>query len=155
MPRQPAFPGLLPVFAVRRRRSRRGVNCFWRKWRRLCPEASSGADHAVLSEGRAERRPSADAVGDDAAGLFPSELVCLSDPMAGVWANKSYASTEREAAFTGSGKVWGVMRKAPKAASCTPSPNPLIDAPLHHIPTQSARDTVEKKGCHEKDSDHR
>lgn len=31
-----------------------------------------------------------------------------------VWADKGYVSAEREAAFTGPGKFWGVMRKAPK-----------------------------------------
>jgi IS5 family transposase len=31
-----------------------------------------------------------------------------------VWADKGYVSAEREAAFTDEGKVWGVMRKAPK-----------------------------------------
>lgn len=31
-----------------------------------------------------------------------------------VWADKGYVSAEREAAFTKDGKVWGVMRKAPK-----------------------------------------
>jgi IS5 family transposase len=31
-----------------------------------------------------------------------------------VWADKGYVSSEREAAFKGPGKVWGVMRKAPK-----------------------------------------
>ena len=31
-----------------------------------------------------------------------------------VWADKGYVSAEREAAFTKNGKVWGVMRKAPR-----------------------------------------
>ena len=31
-----------------------------------------------------------------------------------VWADKGYISAEREAAFSKEGKVWGVMRKAPK-----------------------------------------
>ena len=31
-----------------------------------------------------------------------------------VWADKAYVSAAREAAFSGPGKVWGVMRKAPK-----------------------------------------
>lgn len=31
-----------------------------------------------------------------------------------VWADKGYVSAEREAIFTARGKVWGVMRKAPK-----------------------------------------
>ncbi len=33
---------------------------------------------------------------------------------ASVWADKGYVSAEREAAFCKDGKVWGVMRKAPK-----------------------------------------
>ena len=37
-----------------------------------------------------------------------------------VWADKAYASTEREAAFAGPGKFWGVMRKAPKGGSLHP-----------------------------------
>ena len=31
-----------------------------------------------------------------------------------VWADKGYVSAEREAAFAGPGKAWGVMREAPK-----------------------------------------
>lgn len=31
-----------------------------------------------------------------------------------VWADKGYVSAEREEAFKGPGKIWGVMRKAPK-----------------------------------------
>lgn len=38
-----------------------------------------------------------------------------------VWADKGYVTAEREAAFSKDGKVWGVMRKAPKAASSTQS----------------------------------
>jgi IS5 family transposase len=34
---------------------------------------------------------------------------------ASVWAGKGYISAEREAAFSTGGKVWGVMRKAPKS----------------------------------------
>ncbi len=34
-----------------------------------------------------------------------------------VWADKGYVSVEREAAFAGPGKVWGVMRKAPKGGA--------------------------------------
>jgi IS5 family transposase len=34
-----------------------------------------------------------------------------------VWADKGYVSAERDAAYSKDGKVWGVMRKAPKAAS--------------------------------------
>jgi IS5 family transposase len=37
-----------------------------------------------------------------------------------VWADKAYVSAEREAAFAGPGKVWGVMRKAPKGARLDP-----------------------------------
>lgn len=33
-----------------------------------------------------------------------------------VWADKGYVSATREAAFSGPGKFWGVMRKAPKGA---------------------------------------
>ncbi|MFO0513393.1 MAG: IS5 family transposase, partial [Rhodobacterales bacterium] len=44
-----------------------------------------------------------------------------------VWADKGYVSAEREAAFTGPGKVWGVMRKAPKGG------------PLHPLDKQANR----------------
>ena len=37
-----------------------------------------------------------------------------------VWADKGYVSADREAAFAGPGKVWGVMRKAPKGG-CKPA----------------------------------
>jgi IS5 family transposase len=37
-----------------------------------------------------------------------------------VWADKGYVSAEREAAFKGLGKVWGVMRKAPKGGKLHP-----------------------------------
>ena len=37
-----------------------------------------------------------------------------------VWADKGYVSAEREAAFTDEGKVWGVMRKAPKGDKLHP-----------------------------------
>jgi IS5 family transposase len=37
-----------------------------------------------------------------------------------VWADKGYVSAEREAAFTEEGKVWGVMRKAPKGGKLHP-----------------------------------
>lgn len=37
-----------------------------------------------------------------------------------VWADKGYVSAEHEAAFTGPGKVWGVMRKAPKGSPLHP-----------------------------------
>jgi len=38
-----------------------------------------------------------------------------------VWADKGYVSAEREAAFTGQGKVWGVMRKAPRGGRLHPA----------------------------------
>jgi IS5 family transposase len=37
-----------------------------------------------------------------------------------VWADKGYVSAEREEAFKGSGKAWGVMRKAPKGGMLHP-----------------------------------
>ena len=37
-----------------------------------------------------------------------------------VWADKGYVSAEREAAFTDEGRVWGVMRKAPKGGTLHP-----------------------------------
>ncbi|MBV0893589.1 IS5 family transposase [Paracoccus sp. Z118] len=37
-----------------------------------------------------------------------------------VWADKAYVSAGREAAFEGPGKVWGVMRKAPKGGQLHP-----------------------------------
>ena len=37
-----------------------------------------------------------------------------------VWADRAYVSAEREAAFTGRGRFWGVMRKAPKGAPLHP-----------------------------------
>ena len=45
-----------------------------------------------------------------------------------VWADKGYVSAEREAAFAGPGKVWGVMRKAPKGSPLHP-----IDARINRI----------------------
>jgi transposase, IS5 family len=45
-----------------------------------------------------------------------------------VWADKGYVSAEREAAFAGPGKVWGVMRKAPKGGPLHP-----IDAQINRI----------------------
>ena len=47
---------------------------------------------------------------------------------ASVWADKGYVSAEREAAFTKDGKVWGVMRKAPKGGK----PDP-IDEKINRI----------------------
>jgi IS5 family transposase len=37
-----------------------------------------------------------------------------------VWADKGYVSAEREAAFNGPGRFWGVMRKAPKGGKLHP-----------------------------------
>lgn len=37
-----------------------------------------------------------------------------------VWADKGYVSAAREAAFSGPGKFWGVMRKAPKGGTLHP-----------------------------------
>ena len=45
-----------------------------------------------------------------------------------VWADKGYVSAEREAAFEGPGKVWGVMWKAPKGGELHP-----IDAQINRI----------------------
>ena len=45
-----------------------------------------------------------------------------------VWADKGYVSAEREAAFAGPGKVWGVMRKAPKGSPLHP-----VDAQINRI----------------------
>ena len=45
-----------------------------------------------------------------------------------LWADKGYVSAEREAAFAGPGKVWGVMRKAPKGGPLHP-----IDAQINRI----------------------
>jgi|TARA_B100001146_G_C16190737_1_gene439002 IS5 family transposase len=38
-----------------------------------------------------------------------------------VWTDKGYVSAEREAEFKGPGKLWGVMRRAPKGTNCIPS----------------------------------
>ena len=45
-----------------------------------------------------------------------------------VWADKGYVSAEREAAFAGPGKVWGVMRKAPRGRPLHP-----VDAQINRI----------------------
>jgi IS5 family transposase len=45
-----------------------------------------------------------------------------------VWADKGYVSAEREAAFGKAGKVWGVMRKAPKGGALHP-----VDAQINRI----------------------
>jgi IS5 family transposase len=45
-----------------------------------------------------------------------------------LWADKGYVSAEREAAFAGPGKIWGVMRKAPKGGRLHP-----VDAQINRI----------------------
>lgn len=45
-----------------------------------------------------------------------------------VWADKGCVSAEREAAFAGRGKFWGVMRKAPKGSPLHP-----IDAQINRV----------------------
>ena len=45
-----------------------------------------------------------------------------------VWADKGYVSAEREAAFLAPGKVWGVMRMAPKGGDLHP-----VDARINRI----------------------
>jgi len=45
-----------------------------------------------------------------------------------IWADKGYVSAERKAAFTKDGKVWGVMRKAPKGGALDP-----IDEEINRI----------------------
>jgi IS5 family transposase len=45
-----------------------------------------------------------------------------------VWADKGYVSAEREAAFQGPGKFWGVMRKAPRGGELDP-----IEADINRI----------------------
>jgi len=45
-----------------------------------------------------------------------------------IWADKAYVSAEREEAFIGPGKFWGVMRKAPKGDDLHP-----IDEQINHL----------------------
>ncbi|SEP25108.1 transposase, IS5 family [Salinihabitans flavidus] len=45
-----------------------------------------------------------------------------------VWADKGYVSAEREAAFTGQGKIWGVMRKVPRGGGLH-----LVDEDINRI----------------------
>ena len=45
-----------------------------------------------------------------------------------VWADKGYVSAARETAFSGVGKFWGVMRKAPKGSGLHP-----IDEDINRI----------------------
>jgi IS5 family transposase len=47
---------------------------------------------------------------------------------ASVWADKGYVSAEREEAFRGPNKFWGIMRKAPKGGDLHP-----IDAQINRI----------------------
>ena len=55
-----------------------------------------------------------------------------------VWADKGYVSAEREAAFAGPGKAWGVMRKAPRVATCIPS----MSAPTASSPWFGPRSSI-------------
>ncbi|WP_370204800.1 IS5 family transposase [Pararhodobacter marinus] len=45
-----------------------------------------------------------------------------------VWADKGYVSAEREVEFKAAGKIWGVMRKAPKGGDMHP-----LDARINRI----------------------
>ena len=45
-----------------------------------------------------------------------------------VWADKGYVSAEREAGFSGPGRFWGVMRKAPKGSPLHP-----VDARINRV----------------------
>ena len=45
-----------------------------------------------------------------------------------VWADNGYVSAEREAAFKAPGKVWGVMRMAPKGDELRP-----VDAQINRV----------------------
>lgn len=45
-----------------------------------------------------------------------------------VWADRGYVSADREAAFAGPGKFWGVMRKAPRGGELHP-----IDEDINRI----------------------
>lgn len=45
-----------------------------------------------------------------------------------MWADKGYVSAARETAFSGAGKFWGVMRKAPKGGALDP-----IDQDINRI----------------------
>ena len=77
MPKQPAVPGLRD--AMKKKVTRREQ--FLAEMDAVVPlVAVAGADCAALPEGRAEGRPPTDAIGDDAAGLLPAELVCAERP---------------------------------------------------------------------------
>lgn len=62
--------------------------------------------------------------------LFPPKLwdAVLHGEEVSVWADKGYVSAAREAAFAGPGKVWGVMRKAPKGGELH-----TLDEQANHI----------------------
>jgi IS5 family transposase len=45
-----------------------------------------------------------------------------------VWADKGYVSSAREAAFSGPGKFWGVMRRAPRGGALHP-----VDADINRV----------------------
>jgi len=64
------------------------------------------------------------------AKLHDSQVwdVLLHGEETSVWADKGYVSADREAAFKGSGKAWGVMRKAPKGSPLDP-----LDVQINHI----------------------
>src|SRR6056297_9591 len=66
-----------------------------------------------------------------------------------VWADRGYVSAEREAAFTGRGKVWGVMRKAPRGGRLHPADEDInriiamVRAKVEHpFPLHRARDAL-------------
>ena len=77
MPKQPAFPGLR--HAMKKKQTRREKFLAEMDavvpWTRLL-----ASDRAALSEGRAEGWAASDAIGDDAAGLFPPAMVCAQRP---------------------------------------------------------------------------
>ena len=70
-----------------------------------------------------------------------------------VWADKGYVSAKREATFGQDGKVWGVMRKAPKGGKLAPIDEEInriiamvrakVGHPLrHHAPVRLHENTV-------------
>lgn len=56
-----------------------------------------------------------------------------------VWADKGYVSAEREAACMRAGKIWGVMRKAPKGGGASPR---RADQPHHRQRQGEGRTSV-------------
>jgi len=64
------------------------------------------------------------------AKLHDSQVwdVLLHGEETSVWADKGYVSADREAAFKGPGKAWGVMSKAPKGSPLDP-----LDVQINHI----------------------